>query len=429
MKRITRREFIGAAALGGLGALGLPLAGCGGNDAPKAKAKVVIIGGGYGGATCAKYLRRLDPAIHVTLVEPNATYHSCPFSNTVIAGFREPATLDFGYNALKGRNVQVVHDRAEAVDPDKRKLRLAGGAALDYDRLVMSPGIDFRFDALEGYDLTALELMPHAWKAGDQTGLLRRQLTAMEDGGLFVMSVPPGPYRCPPGPYERASLVAWYLKQHKPRSKVLILDANENMSKQPLFLEAWEALYPGMIERIKLSDGGRVMRVEPMTRTLHTELDEYRANVANVIPPHVAADIARETGLADDTGWCPVDPMSFESTRVPGIHVIGDAFFSDPLPKSASAANSEAKNTALALAALLNDRSPGEPSLHNTCYSLVEPDYGITISAVYRLAEGKFQVVDGSGGISPTGAGAEVREKEARYAEGWYAAVTTEAFA
>ena len=293
---------------------------------------------------------------------------------------------------------------------------------------MIAPGVDLRWDALPGYDEAAAEQMPHAWQAGEQTLLLRRQLEAMDDGGLVVIAPPANPYRCPPGPYERASLIAYYLKARKPRSKVLILDAKDAFSKQRLFLDAWKQLYPGMIEWVPLSGGGEVVAVEPATRTLVTDFDRHRADVANVIPPQRAGHIAIAAGVADRTGWCPIDPVSFESTLQPGIHVIGDAALAGAMPKSAFAANAQAKCCAAAVAALLDGRAPAPPKLINACYSIVAPDYAISVAGVYHAAAGQLAEVAGAGGTSPLDAPRSQRAREAEYAAAWFRTITAEAF-
>ena len=277
--------------------------------------------------------------MQVTLIEPNKTFTACPFSNEVIAGLRDIGAQQFGYDRIAADGISVVAQAAEKVDAQARKITLSDGSALGYDRLVLSPGIDFNLKDLPGYDDTASSKMPHAWKAGDQTILLRKQLEAMDDGGTVVIAVPATPSRCPPAPYERASLIAHYLKTTKPRSKVLILDAKDNFSQQRLFENAWKELYGGMIERVALSQGGRVTSVDPATNGIVTEFGNYTADVANVIPPQKAARIAELAGAADHTGWCPIDPVSFESKLVPNIHVIGDACLGGGIPKSASAAS------------------------------------------------------------------------------------------
>src|SRR3954447_20015698 len=275
--------------------------------------RVVVVGGGFGGASAARALRRYEPKIEVTLVEPDQTFTACPFSNLVIVGLREIAAQRFGYDAVAKDGIKLVAASATAVDPAAKRVTLSDGQSLAYDRLILSPGIDIRWDGLPGYDEKAAERMPHAWKAGEQTLLLRRQLEAMPDGGTFVMSAPANPFRCPPGPYERASLIAWYLKTKKPKSKLIILDAKDAFSKQRLFQSAWAALYPDLIEWVPLSSGGKVTSVDPATLTVSTDFASYKAAVANVIPAQKAAGIAVLAGVADRTGWCPIDPVSFAS--------------------------------------------------------------------------------------------------------------------
>ena len=307
-------------------------------------------------------------------------------------------------------------------------MRLADGTTLTYDRLVLSPGIDLRFDALQGYDEAASQKMPHAWKAGEQTLLLRRQLEAMEDGGVVAISVPANPFRCPPGPYERASLIAHYLKAKKPRSKLLILDGKDAFSKQRLFQNAWKELYPGLIEWVGLSQGGAVTSVDPATNTLVTDFAKYHAQVANVIPPQRAGRIAEIAGVTEKSGWCPIDPASCESRQVPNIHVIGDACIAGNMPKSAFSANAQAKVCAEAIVALLGGGTPQAPKLINTCYSLVAPDYGISIAGVYEAKNGLWTDIPGAGGTSPLDAPLDVRRQEAIYAQGWFETITGEVF-
>jgi sulfide dehydrogenase [flavocytochrome c] flavoprotein subunit len=421
--RTTRRAFLrsGAASAALLAAPALA----------QAKARVVVLGGGFAGAGCARALHRADPRFEVTLIEPNPVFTACPFSNAVIAGLRDIAAQRFGYDAIRAEGIAVVHDQATAVDAQARRVSLRGGSVLDYDRLVLAPGISIRWDALPGYDEAAAAVMPHAWEAGDQTLLLRRQLEAMADGGTVVISAPANPFRCPPGPYERASLIAYYLKKTKPRSKLILLDAKDSFSKQRLFEAAWQQLYPGLLEWVSLSNGGKVTSVDAKTRTLVTDFATYRPDVAiaNIIPPQRAGKIAEAAGVADRTGWCPIDPVSFESHLQPNIHVIGDAAIAGAMPKSAFAANAQAKVCAFAVAALLHAETPATPKLINTCYSLVAPDYGISIVGVYHPAGGQLADVEGAGGVSPIDAPPDFRALEATYAEAWFRTITAETFA
>lgn len=422
----ARRRFLQALAATGLGAAASPLlADCkclGGG-------RVVIIGGGFAGVTCARYLRALNPQLEVLLVEKNREYVTCPFSNLAMTGIEPMDRLVYDYQSLAGDDgIRVIHDCAVGIETDTRVIKLAGGAWLTYDRAVFAPGISLIWNAPEGYTESVTEQLPHAWQAGRQTALLRDQLYAMDDGGVVAISVPPQPYRCPPGPYERAGLIAHYLRQHKPRSKVLILDGNEYFSKQDVFEEAWQALYPGMIERISVSGYGGVTRVDAKTRTLFTETDRHRADVANVIPSQQAGRIAIELGLADESGWCPVDPLTFTSRHMPYVHVLGDATIAHPIPKSASAANSQAKLCALAIVSLLAGEDPPAPSLHNTCYSLAAPDYGFSISGVYRVKDGAIRAMPDAGGISPLAASRQLRASEAEHARDWYASIMRDSF-
>ena len=420
--RSTRRDFLKRAALAACAPLPLRPA-----LAQGSAGRVVVIGGGFAGAVCARELHRADPRLVVTLVEANPIFTACPFSNAVIAGLRDIAAQRFGYDGLRAEDITVLHDQARTVDPQKRLVSLSGDALLGYDRLVLAPGIDIRWGALPGYDEAAAELMPHAWKAGDQTLLLRRQLEAMADGGTVVISAPANPFRCPPGPYERASLIAYYLKTKKPRSKLIVLDAKDSFSKQRLFQAAWQQLYPGLLEWV--SNGGKVTSIDPATRALVTDFATYRADVANVIPPQRAGHIAEIAGVADQTGWCPIDPVTFESRRQPGIHVIGDAAIAGAMPKSAFAANAQAKVCAAAVVALLRDETPSPPKLINTCYTLVAPDYAISIAGVYHPVDGQLADVEGAGGVSPIDAPPDFRALEATYAEAWFRTITTQTFA
>jgi len=293
---------------------------------------------------------------------------------------------------------------------------------------VMAPGIDLRWDGLPGYTERDADVMPHAWKAGEQTLLLRSQLESMADGGTVIISAPANPFRCPPGPYERASLIAYYLKTKKPKSKLIILDAKDAFSKQRLFQNAWAQLYPDHLEWVSLSKGGKVNSVDASTKTLTTDFGEHKADVANIIPPQRAAAIAQTAGVADRTGWCPIDPVTFESKLVPNIHVVGDAGIMGGMPKSAFSANAQAKVCAAAVVDLLAGKTPAEPRLINTCYSLVAPDYGITVAGVYKPKDGVLADIEGAGGVSPIDAPQENRVLEAQFAEGWFKTITGEVF-
>jgi NADPH-dependent 2,4-dienoyl-CoA reductase/sulfur reductase-like enzyme len=390
-------------------------------------ARVAVIGGGFAGTGCARALKRIDPKLEVTLIEPNRIFTACPFSNEVIAGLRDLAAQQFGYERITRDGVNVVAHSATKVEPSARTVTLADGASLAYDRLVLSPGIDLRFDALPGYDEMASTKMPHAWKAGAQTMLLRKQLEAMEDGGVVALAVPANPSRCPPAPYERASLIAHYLKTRKPRSKILILDAKDGFTQQRLFENAWKELYPGMIERVALSEGGRVTSVDPATNTIITEFGDHVAQVANVIPPQKAGRIAEIAGAADKTGWCPIDPVTFASRLVPDIHVIGDACLGGGIPKSASAANAQGNACAAAIAKLISGRAPDMPKLTGVCYNVVAPAYAFSLNALYAPKDDIFAEVEG-GRSSPADAPREVRAREADDADRWFRTITVDSF-
>ena len=416
MTKINRRNFIkivgGTAAVS---AIGFPMIAAAGG-----KKQVVIVGGGTAGATAAKYIRRADDSVEVTLIEPNEHYYTCYLSNEVLGGSRKLDTLKFGYDGLKKHGVTVVHDTVTAIDAKGRKVTTKGGKSFSYDRCIVAPGISF-VDNIEGYDAAAMERFPHAWKAGPQTALLRKQLEAMPDGGTVLIAPPPNPFRCPPGPYERACQIAHYLKNHKPKSKILIIDKKDKFSKQGLFTQAWERHYKGMIEWQKAADtGGGIMRVDAKAGTVSTDFEDIKADVANIIPAQKAGEIAAVAGLTDDTGWCPITGKTFESTIHKGIHVIGDAAIATPLPKSAYAANSEAKVVAAAVVDLVNGREPGAPSWVNTCYSVLTPDDGISVAMVYNLVDGKVAKVKGSGGLTPLDSSPEMRKREVQYAYSWF---------
>jgi len=422
MSQIKRRDFLkftaasGAAA--GLGVLGHVPA------ARASTAQVVIVGGGFGGATCAKYLRRAG--INVTLIEPNTKFLTCPFSNYVIGGMLKMDYITHGYDNLRNKHgVNVVHDTVMGIDANRKQVTLKSGKKLSYDRLVVSPGISLKWNAIKGYDEKAAQIMPHAWKPGAQTQLLRRQLESMKDGGLVVMVAPPNPFRCPPGPYERAGMIANYLKAHKPKSKILILDPKDKFSKQGLFMDGWKKLYGNMIEWVPGSKGGKVDSVNTKTMVVDA-LDKHKAAVANVIPPQSAGTIALKSGLADASGWCPIHPNTFESKLVPNVHVLGDSTIATPMPKSGFIANSHGKMCASAIAALLRGEPVPTMSFANTCYSLVGPDYGISVAAVYRVGDKGFESIKGAGGVSPKDADASFRAAEAKYAFGWYASITAD---
>jgi sulfide dehydrogenase [flavocytochrome c] flavoprotein subunit len=423
---ISRRDFIKlSAAASAAGFVGFPMISAG-----AASKRVVVVGGGTGGATAAKYLKVFDPSIEVTLIEPNQHYYTCYFSNEVLSGDRTLDSLKVGYDGLIKRGIKVVQKAATGIDAAGKKVTVDGGETFAFDACVVSPGVELKYEAIKGYSAEAAEKMPHAWKAGPQTALLRKQLEAMADGGVVIISAPADPFRCPPGPYERASLVAHYLKRHKPKSKVVILDAKEKFAKQGLFQEGWKKLYGDMIEWVPASKEGKVVRVDPAANTVWAgELEtEHKGAVVNIIPPQSAGKIAIVSGLADDKGWCPINPATFESTLQKGVYVIGDSSSAAPMPKSGYSANSQAKVCASAIAAALNGTTAPTPAYTNTCYSIVGEDYGISVAGVYKMADGKLISVEGSGGVSPANASPAVRKREVAYAHSWYNNIVADSF-
>jgi len=418
---MNRRDFVKTTgAIAAIGAIGLP------NIVLGQSKKVVVVGGGTSGATAAKYIKMADPSIDVTVIEPNKEYYTCYLSNEVLGGDRTLDSIKHGYDGLKAHGVNIVHEKATGIDGEKKVVKTEGGE-YPFDRCIVSPGVSMLYDKIEGYSKEAAEKMPHAWKAGEQTKILRGQLEAMDDGGVVVIVAPPNPFRCPPGPYERASQIAMYLKEAKPKSKVLILDSKQKFSKQALFTQGWERLYGFGTENslIEWQPGpdATVVSVNPGEMSVETSFgDEVKGAVVNVIPPQGAGQIAVDAGLTDDSGWCPVDKKTFESTIHKGIHVIGDAAIADAMPKSAYAANSQAKVTAAAIIAMFNGDEPGTPSYVNTCYSIVGKDYGISVAAVYRLSEDGSDIagVEGAGGLTPMDAPDWALAREVQYAHSWY---------
>ena len=428
MSNINRRDFIKLSASGtiasGVAALSFPQLALGSSH------DVAVIGGGAGGAIAAKYIKMMDESINVTLIEANPNYYTCFMSNEVIGDERDLASLQFSYDGLKARGIKMIHEMAETVDPDKKIITTASGTKLPYQKLVLSPGIDFQWGAVEGYIEAAAEVMPHAYKAGEQTMLLKQQLEAMQDGGVVIIAPPGNPFRCPPGPYERACQIAHYLKRNKPKSKIMIIDAKDKFSKQGLFMQAWEERYKGMIEWVSGSDtGGRgIVAVDTAKMTVSTEFDDFKADVINLIPPQKAGNIAQNSGVTDDSGWCPVHLDTFESTLHKDIHIIGDASIATGLPKSGYAANSEAKVCAAAVVASLKEEAMSTPSYVNTCYSIVAPDYGISVAAVYKLAKDKSNIEKISGGLTPADASDDARQREVEYAYSWFKNVAHDMF-
>jgi NADPH-dependent 2,4-dienoyl-CoA reductase/sulfur reductase-like enzyme len=397
----TRRDLL---KLSAAGAAISSLSACATMDS-KPLGRVVVVGGGYGGATAAKYIRMWSEGrIEVTLVEPNENFISCPISNMVIGGSRKIAEITVPYSGLAKYGVNVTRDMVTGVDADKRTVRLASGATLEYDRLVLSPGIEFMFENVRGMSAAATEQIPHAWRAGPQTLLLRRQLEAMPDGGVVVMSVPLAPYRCPPGPYERACQIANYLKTAKPKSKLIVLDANPQIASKPgLFGNVFNNDYKGILE---YRGGATVTEVDVAAKTFTLDLGErFKGDVLNLIPPQRAANIARDAGvITANNRWCEVDWMTMESVKVKNVHVLGDATLSAPaMPKSGHMANQHAKAAAAAIVEIMNGRAPIAPMMANTCYSYVDATNAIHVCSVHRYVPEKktMEIVPGSGGVSP----------------------------
>ena len=417
----TRRKFGGLAGASLVAALGARAV------RSQTKARVVVIGGGIGGATVAKYLATSSAKLDVTLVEPKQRYTTCFFSNLYLAGVRSLELLTHDYGTLARQyGIKVIHDAATAIDPVAKIVVLAGGTKLSYDRAVVAPGIAFKYAAIEGYDEAATQIIPHAWNAGPQSELLRRQLESMEDGGVFIIVAPPDPFRCPPGPYERASLVAYYFKQFKPRAKILILDAKDTFFEQDLFEDGWNRHYPGMIEWLPGQFTGGIKSVDVKTRAIRTAGEIFNASVANIIPAQIAGELAQRAGLADQSGWCPIDPMTFELKLQPGIHVIGDAASAGEMPKSAFTANSQAKACAFAIAAALTGSEHIAPHLFNTCFTLLAPNDAVSDAIVFKPQAGSIKITDIF--FSQLGESAEARRQAAHQAEGWYAAFIHDVF-
>jgi NADH dehydrogenase FAD-containing subunit len=410
--QINRRQFLAASAATGA----VSLAGCA-SVSTASGPKVVVVGGGYGGATAAKYIKMWAPNVDVTVVERNTTFVSCPISNLVLGGSQKMEQITMTYDALqKKHGVKVVQGEAVAIDVEKRVVRLASGDALPFDRVIVSPGIDFMQEAVPGLNNAAAQARYlHAWKAGPQTVALRKQLEAMPDGGVYAISIPEAPYRCPPGPYERACQVAAYFKQAKPKSKVLILDANMDVVSKPgLFKKAWAEMYGGMVEYRNQS---KVIDVDTATSTAKLEFGDVKADVLNVLPPMKAGKIA-EPFITANKRWCEINWLTYEAKNVPGVHILGDALQIAPLmPKSAHMANNHGKTCAAAVVALLAGEAPNpSPTLNNTCYSFVSADKVVHVASVHKYDEKDktMKTVPGSGGVS-----ASANELEAQYAMTW----------
>ena len=424
MTRLTRRGAVLAATA--LLAAPAPL------RAQPAAARLLVIGGGFGGASAARFARLTYPEVEVTLVEPLSRFVTCPYGNLLLGGYRRLEENTHSYDGLRSRGVTIIHDWAEAIDPPGKRVRLRGGQTLPYDKLLLSPGIAIRWGALEGYDEAAAQRMPHAWIPGDgsQIQLLRRQLEAMPDGGTVGFAIPDNPFRCPPGPYERISMVAAYLKRHKPRSKILAFDAKQTFSKRALFQDAWQALYGDMIEWVPGNRDGKVVRVDAREMVLESEFGvRHRVDVANVIPPQAAARIVTANDLAEASGWARVNSTTFASLAAPDVHIVGDANNGAPMPKSGYIANSTAKQAVASAIAELRGPPAPEAVYFNTCYSHVGERYGISVVGVFRPGpNNSFVEAQNAGGVSPRGDLPQHRALEARFADAWYAAITQDMF-
>ncbi|MBU0621766.1 MAG: FCSD flavin-binding domain-containing protein [Gammaproteobacteria bacterium] len=417
---MERRNFLKLLGAGASAAT-LGLAGCASGPKYTGGRKVVVIGGGYGGTIAAKYIRMMDATIEVTLIERNDHFVSCPFSNLYLGGILpDLSSLTIKYDKLAANHgIKVVQAEVTGIDAAAHSVTTSAGV-FKYDSLVVSPGVEFRTDEIKGYDH---DVMPHAWKAGPQTVLLRKQLEAMKPGGTVVLSIPLAPFRCPPGPYERTSMIAMYLKEHKPGSKIIVLDANPDIvSKKGLFLKGWKKHYEGIID---YRPAKKVTEVDNKKMTVLIEgIEEVKGDVINVIPPQKAGHIAHVAGLVGPDGkWCPVNPMTFESTLKKDIHVIGDSSIAGAMPKSGYSANSEAKVCATNIVARMNSRELTEMSGVNTCYSFLSAKEAVSVTGVYQVDKEKHAIVavKGSVGVSP-----DLSELEAVYAQSWVKNILTE---
>jgi len=435
MKPFNRRDvgkLIGSAGMASasplLGTLSAFAQGAAPNVSAGAKPRVVIVGGGAGGGTLAHILKRSSPEIDVTLVERQAQYTTCFLSNLYIGGFRSLQSLTHDYRGLTSIGIRVVHDSAKDVDAKSRELRLESGQKLAYDRLVISPGIDFKFGAIPGYTEAAETVMPHAYRGGAQTKLLMDQLQAMPDGGTVVLAAPDNPYRCPPGPYERACMIAHFIKTRKPKSKLVILDPKKSFSKQKLFMSAFKEQYAGIVD-FHLStdiDSFALKSVDPKSMEIETVSGmRIKAAVANIIPPQRAGQFAHAAGCADGD-WCPIDPETFASRKLPNIYVIGDAAIAGDMPKSAFSANSQAKSVSNDIEAALAGKPKYPSRYRNTCWSMLGPANSVKIGASYAPKDGKVSAL--STFVSEGDEDAKTREKSYKESIGWYAGIVAEIF-
>jgi len=430
---MTRRELIklfGAGIVSNLGIWGASSSAFA-NSVPH----VVIVGGGFGGSTAAKYLRLANASVKITLVEPNKEYITCPRSNDVVVGLMAMSEITLNYDTLrKSYDINIVHDRVVGLEADKKVIVLASGKSIGYDKLIVSPGVDFKYDAVEGWSKAIADTsMPHAWKAGAQTLILKDQVQKMRQGGVFLMVAPANDYRCPPGPYERASLVAEYFQKHNPRAKVVILDAKDSFSKDKAFKKGWERLYGygtdrSLIDWVSASNGGRVTRVDARTNTVYAQGGAVTADAVNFIPEQKAADLAVKMGLVDATGWCPINRTTFESLLVKDVYVLGDATSADSMPKSGYSASSQAKVCVQAISDQLSGKPVGIPSMINVCYSLVGQNYGISSTDIFKVIDGKIDRLPSSAVSSITDSPAQPL-LEAIYQRNWHRTFIDDSFA
>ena len=418
---INRRNFLGTSIAAGV-LLSAPAVRA------QAKPRVIVIGGGAGGATAARYLAKdSNGAIEVTLIEANPIYTTCFFSNLYIGGFRNFESLQHGYDKVAAGGVTVINDMATAVDRSAKSVTLANGQVLSYDKLVLSPGIDFKDGSVAGWsaDLHA-EIMPHAYKAGPQTQLLKSQIEAMPQGGVFAMIAPPNPYRCPPGPYERVSMIAHVLKASNPTAKIIVVDPKEKFSKQALFQEGWQKHYAGMIDWIGPDFGSNSVEVRPDTMEIVIDGEVTKVDVCNVIPGQMAGKIASLAGVTNESGWAPVDPASMKSKIDENIWVLGDSSAQGDMPKSGFSANSQAKVAAMAIRGELTGSKMFPAKYTNTCWSLIAPNDGVKVGASYEPTPEKIASVEGF--ISNTGEDAALRKATYEESLGWYAGITADMF-
>ena len=419
----TRRKILKTAGLAGLALASPMLMGAG-----HGKPRVVVVGGGAGGATAARYIAKDSKgAVDVTLIEPTRTYYTCFFSNLYLGGFRTLDSLGHSYGTLASKyGINVIHDWAIGVDRDKKTVALAGGASVPYDRLVLSPGIDFVDGSVPGWDVSQQNKMPHAYKAGSQTELLKAQVEAMPQGGVFAMVAPPNPYRCPPGPYERVSMIAHTLKAKNPTAKILIFDPKPKFSKQGLFQEGWENYYPGMVDWLDAEFTGALEEVRPGTMEVVVGGEVTKADVVNVIPAMKAGRIAELAGVTNDKGWAPVVPATMQSRMDDNIHILGDAAQQGDMPKSGFSANSQAKVAANAIRGALTGSKVFPAKFSNTCWSLIETNDGVKVGASYKATPEK--IAKTSGFVSQTGEDAALRKQTYEESVGWYAGITADMF-